>query len=438
MIRDELLTRPGTWQLELRAGTPQSIRDACRAAARERRGFIVQFPSRVTTPTIELAAYAGPVTKYNGRGMAGTGMAGLLQTDDDIGTHVTDNRSTNGDPRSLSDWMDVVLPFGSITKGTEYGTGPPNQVPGYWWMGLGGREIIDHVFALAQADVQIPVGWRVNPTGAMDFGYLDIMMNSEPVVIVQPGASATRRAGQLTAMPGDITRYNLDGSLIAQKVVAYGSGFGDGIPTATATASTTVAYGADAAALNAIHPIQAAGTEQTELQNQADEAVARVSKPIETFEVRTFQPNVRQDVEPGDVVFVYAPTQNVLGEERGEDGIPALDQAIVDGRVVIPKRVRVTSMRTESVDGEAFWLFDSPTATWAIDLTPYVITRTGESRWSVTSDLGVAGIAGLQSPNRLDITTDPNPNPPPPVAPPIYNPGPSDTNPQGLELGYSY
>ncbi len=426
--RTELLTRPGSFDLSLKAGCPQSIRRQLRAAADNRDGFVVQFATCTPAPDLSFATYTGVVAEYNDRAVSGFGLPGLLQTDDNIGRHVDNNRTHDGTGQTIEEWIDLVLPFAGITKGTEFPTLNAN-VPGFWWMGLGARELLDHVIYLGQASIgNVALAWRVNPNGTFDWGRTDSLFVDDPTVMILADPSPSRGGGKVRVMRGQIDRYSLNARQVAENVYVYGSGFGDDIPVFTATAASVPAYGLDGAAAKATFTVQAGGTDDSELQDQADDVITRASEPIETFDVNVEDSTARLRTEPGDVVYVYDEALPIVGD--GSDMVEA------DGRLVNARRVRVTGMRTDSIDGEGFWLYDSRTSSWT-DLTPWVLTGSGRSRWTVTTDLGPGGIAGLRSPNRLDITTDPNPNPPPPLPDPGLVGGPG-TNPGGYEIGRSY
>jgi hypothetical protein len=149
----------GDFSLELRPETPKSIRDAVRSATLDRSGYVCTFNTPTTTPTLAAALSVGWLTQRTGiYRFGGIDLAGVLQSNDNLGEHVT--KQTAYAAQTLSAWFDDLLPFGGITKGTVTNTGTSPAL--VHKLGLGLREMIDYVCAQAGAV------WRVNTDGTID------------------------------------------------------------------------------------------------------------------------------------------------------------------------------------------------------------------------------------------------------------------------------
>lgn len=383
----EGLMQVGDFTLGLRPETPQTIRQAIRIATRARSGYVATFDTPTDSPTLDAALSVGWLTKRTGRyQFAGIDLAGVLQSNGNLGKHVTSNTAYAA--QTLSAWFDDLLPFGGITKGTVTNTGTSPALT--WPMGLGLREMIDYVCAQAGAV------WRLNTDGTIDAAAPDTLFGTSPSVLVSDSETTEITSGSLSGIRGRVGGILEDSSQLAKRTIGYGEGFGDDIEVASTTSSGTIMVGIDGNSLQTDRPIDLQSSTGTELTSLTAAAAARFAEPRDAFAVFGETSGVRDRISPGDPIYVYDLDADVYGD----------DLVSFSGEAIRPLLVRVTGMTWETHRGQGVWLYLPADDAWT-DLTPWMPQSDGPEsapfELTVTTDLGAGDIVKIIGPDRLGV-----------------------------------
>lgn len=395
----EILQRAGSWSMSLRPSTSSNKRDEVRSAVLNRDGFVCVFLAEPVIPSLATAVYTGVLMARDGVfNFSGVGLAGLLQTDNDLGKHITANVTTSS--QSLSAWFDDLLPYGGLTKGTVTTAGLSN-VAETQPMGLGLREMIDLVCAGAGAE------WRVNPDGTIDAAVESTLYTSTPEVIVMRDPGSETPGGPLRGVNGFVDQLLEDGSQITTRAIGYGEGNGTQIEVATST-NSTVARGLDGNAVQIDRPIDLPSSSGTELSSLTSAAAAKYGAIRRVFSIQTQTPNIRQHVAPGDHVYVFDQLANITDTSNTVQ---------FAGEVVFPLEVSVHEITWEVTEGMGVFLYrPNETQPWT-DLSDDVVMGSPVASWRVGSDRGPGASVSSLGAKRFFV------GPPPPVAPPASGGG---------------
>jgi hypothetical protein len=388
MIVTEGLMEVGEFGIDLHPEATKSVRDEVRDATLSLDGFIAVFDAPTSVPTLEAALYVGKLTQRTGRySFRGTGLAGILQDNNNLGKHVTTNTAYAS--QSLSDWYSDLLPFGGITKGTVTTTGL-SSVAATWYMGLGLREMIDFVTSSAGAV------WTINTEGEMSAAAPGTLFGDTPSVIVMPDPT-TELGGDLAGVQGEVVGLLEDASQVTKRMIGYGAGTSDSIEVSTSTNSGTLARGLDGNALQIDRTIDLANSEGSELTALTAAAAGRYDEPRRAFMVRTNSSSIRSRVAPGDPEYVYDLDADIVGD----------DLVTFAGQPIRPLLVRVQRIIWNTHRGQGVWLYRPNESNPWTDLTNSVPERDGAdtalAEWYVSTDLGAADLIKTVSPDRVTV-----------------------------------
>jgi hypothetical protein len=394
----ETLMAPGSWSLSLRRDAVGSRAWLAMRAALAGYdpvgnrwvpagdGYVAVFPTqRTSTPaSFAGARYVGHLLSASGpTGFAGEGLPSLLNRSNGYGVIATSTTSYSS--RSLSAWLDAVLPVNGLTKGAVSTAGLSNA-SGRWVAGQGARELLAEVCgAVGGAE------WRVNPDGTVDAAATGALFRSGQVV-VSPSPAAT--LGFPRGVDGSVLAYSIDCGTVASRTVVAGDGDGDGMTVAVADAATPVVYGLGGAAATVAALVDAPGADSAESAALASAQLAIRTSTRDSYRLAVRDLHVWEFVDAGDSVWVWAP-------DAGVDGGPAVAW---QGQTIRPQLKRVHSMSGPVPAAWSVWLFRSSVGEW-VDLTSWVEWESGDVFATVGQGVGPVAWARESGAAWLGVTS---------------------------------
>jgi len=420
-ISETEMSNGDTWSLELTDSAPyDGVRDRLTESVRQLDGFVCVFDTSTDYPTTDAALWTGRIMQRRGAyGYAGTNLASLLQTSDDLGRHAWGSSpriaaATTYQTWTLATWIDLIFAgdTNGITEGTITTTGL-SSFASWWILGLGGIEIIQAGCAMAGGAV-----WRIDPSGELTAGPRATIFPTatNPEVIVTQDVSVGDQS--LRGVRGGVTALVEDASQITSQVIAVGAGSGLNLRL-DVSATQNVARGFDGAYATIRRLVDANQTDDaTALATIADTALAGFSEVTKTYEVTAFDP-IRAHVKPGDTVYVFDPVLDVSGVADIE----------YNGQSIRPVGTIVRSMSWETHSDQGVWLYrpgEAAVDQWT-DLTKYVLHSDAPATRMVVGDLDVP-VVTIDGPEAYEVRRS-GPLFPPGADVEIGNDGPSDTIP---------
>ena len=374
---------PGSWSLSLdpdraREGVWRRMGDAIGTygAATDKwttnlDGYVAVFsePVRTSTPNIENATYVGQMLSASGRAtFAGEGIAALWNRRNGIG--LVNNVASTTNSRTLSQWMDYVLPFNGLTKGTVTMTGLSSW-SGKFQLGQGARELMAEVCnGVGGAD------WRINHDWTVDAGPEGSLHRNGEVIITTGDVSST---GSIRGIQGSVIGFELDASNTAERVHVAPAGDGEALQLDTTTAGSARGYTPTGVAAQFHVAIDAPNVEPADAGTYGASVLGLRAAPRDAFRVRVADPHVFWYVDEGDTVYLYD-HHNFI-----DDGNPIA----YAGGVVRPQIKRVHSMAGPVPNTASVWLFEPNADQWT-DLTDAVIFDRGDTFLTVGQGRGPA------------------------------------------------
>jgi hypothetical protein len=377
----ETLMAPGAWSLSLRSGAVGStewlaLRESLASydAANDRwlprlDGFVAVFPTAMPGKPTSLAGarYVGVLLEASGAtGFGGEGLAALWNRSNGYG--LIASTTTTYTSRSLSAWLDVVLPANGLTKGSVTLTGLSNA-SGVWTVGQGARELL--------AEVCGAVGggeWRINPTGSVDAAATGALFRSGRVVVTPDPAQSL---GYPAGVDGSALGFALDCGAVASRVVVAGNGDGAAMTVATASAGSTVAYGLTGAAATVSAVVDAPSADSAATSALATSQLAIRTSPRDAYRLAIRDLHAWESIAAGDSVFVWDPDAGV------GDGAPITWQ----GQTIRPQLKRVQSLSGPVPSTWSVWLWRSSVDEW-VDLTSWIEWESGDIFATVGQGVG--------------------------------------------------
>lgn len=380
----------GDFSLALRSDAPRSIRNAVRDGQEDRTGYVVVFDTDTPVPTLSTSMYVGCLTKRVGRyQFEGMGLAGLLQSNDNLGGHEITN--TEYASQNLSDWYTDLLPYNGITKGTVTTTGL-TSVAATHYMGLGLREMIDYVTAVAGGV------WRLNTDATLDAATPDNLFGTTPSVLISAELSTEVGGSGLTGIRGGITGLLIDSSQYCRRVIGYGAGLSTGIDIDTATSLSPIGANIAGGSLLIDRPLDLPDKNGTALQDTVDEALARFEEPLRSFAVDGVTSGVRSKIAPGDPVYVY---------DQEVDIYDSTVELTFAGEHIQPFGARVYRMEWTPHRGQSVFLYLPASGEWT-NLSPYMAFSSGPEqstfRLTVSNGLGTGDMVKVFGPDRVVVS----------------------------------
>ena len=434
-VTETEMSNGDTWSLELVDSTPYgSVRDRLTESVRQLDGYICVFDTSTDYPTTDAALWTGRIMQRRGAyGYAGTNLASLIQTSDDLGRHAYGSvprtaAATTYQTWTLATWINEVLGtnYNGITKGTITTTGL-SSFASWWILGLGGIEIIQAACAMAGGAV-----WRIDPSGELTAGPRATIFPTatSPEVIVTQDVSVGDQS--LRGVRGGVTALVEDSSQITSQVIAVGAGSGLNLRL-DVSATQNVARGFDGAYATIRRLVDANQTDDaTALATIADTALAGFSEVTKTYEVTAFDP-IRAHVKPGDTIYVYDPVLDV----NNVDAVGIIPSGVADieynGQSIRPVGTIVRSMSWETHSDQGVWLYrpgEAAVDQWT-DLTRYVVHSEAPETRMVVGDLDVPTVT-IAGPEAYEVRRS-GPLFPPGADVEIGNDGPSDTIPDDAD-----
>lgn len=376
MTVTQRLMAPGSFRVSLRPETPNELLRQIQLL-----DHLIILPGALSDATVAAPAdviaqaksvgYTGVVTGKPSRlTFEGYDLSWWLGTPDGLGGLILDQ---SGSALNLTAWIDKVLPSNGITKGTI------TNVGGDWTAVLTGlvtpREAIDTICDVFDAE------WRIRADGTLDAGGEGDLFETTPKVIVTRDAGGIEDDG-IRGIEGGVlsVSMNADGITSGTLVVGEGQGvsitFGGAGPlTPDGVRWSTFAGGTP----NMTRLINAPSMESTDLTKQAGKVLAQFNAVRKDVQVSSSTPSVFRFVKPGDSVWVYDADSGL---------IDSANQVRWRGQIIQPEKLRVSSLTWPVMQGMGVYARLSTSPVTVLDLSPWVQSESGETRWEVASLLG--------------------------------------------------
>lgn len=350
--------QPGSWDIQLSPQTPRSILTQLTELGTI---HVTQAP---IPPENQTSANVLAVARYSGIylggdsafRLGGQGLLYYLGGDAHAGDPiVTDDLVFSG--VSLSSALSTLLPAGSpILPGTIDTTGLSTITVTI--RGASRRQ------ALAQLCSMAGALFKIRPDG-----YVDASLNpfkTTPIVCVTKDASSwlgTPAGMEVAAVTvgKDATQYASDVVVIAQ------TGDGEAFPTATAAATDTYKdlFGNYVVFTKVVN----APTTPDASASAAAAGTLNLSTVRTKLAVAARSSDVRKWVTPGDLLYVYAPLEGVVGTS----------QVMFNGEAIAPATVQVQALSWPVTRQHGVYYRKSSGS--IVDLTPYVVFEEDTDTW---------------------------------------------------------
>lgn len=345
----------GSWDLQLKAGTPKSVRDEIQPFY-----HVLILPAsagngRLTSAAVLAGAlYNGVVTQTPGRSLkiGGFGLAWWMEH------YLLDEGNAVGpSTASLSLWIDNIRPPG-ITLGTV--TSPGGTLPGvYQWVSSrAGIQAVCDGFG---------VEWRVNPDFTLDAGGITDLYGSTPTAITTPGGGGGGDHGIVGLE--SVVDAGFDYSDYATKIIVMGPG-GRGIagghdavfcnPTGNPLITHRFVETNDAP------PGAETTTAATILAREGSQAGREVNVSAHRY-------GLTRQVKAGESMFIYDPEFSLFD---------TANQQQYQGRTVYPLEARILGVRWPVQPGMTVLVRDYSGGFF--DLTDYVELEEGDATLEVS------------------------------------------------------
>lgn len=385
MIR-EAFTAPGDWALGYHPDTPDAIRDLFDL---DDHGFahIVVTDTHLDAHTVTAAGlctaatYRGVLRTHSTRAaherrtptIGGAGLAILLGDEDSKGNNFENTGTAASYPfwngPTNNSWLKaafdranglaagtVPTPAASPTRNLEFEAGDT------------ARKVLDTAGSIFGGTYRY---WRVNPDGTIDVGTRAAIWASGEVVVI-PGAAG--RDGTLYGINPTGFGHDRDVEDWSSAVRVNPSGVTE---TGTATIGSNPYYDGATSSRGALTMRRYISSDSPASAGAAaDIAATQLGRFDETrreLKITTDEYSLGAVVEPGDEIYVYDPTQDLLD---------LTNQVHYLGDVIFPLAIRVEAIRWPFRDGMGAYLLTGATPT-VTDITPYVVPEDSDAEIEV-------------------------------------------------------
>lgn len=370
MITEKLMAAGG-WSVKLKESTPQSVLDELDLDTRafsliaitpgrlEVGALSAYTPASVRAVARYVGVYRSQPDKFT---IEGASLAILLGDENGKGPFLTTGYSRSAG--TLSQWIGDILtgnPNG-ISSGTITNTGT-TQTAQYQYVTV--RQALDAICLATSAS------WRINPTLTLDAASAGTLFVSTPTVMAMRGGNGTDpniigiRAIEFDA-GGDVEDYATAVIVIAR---------GTGAPSVVTNTLLGIQYYApDGATIDMARLLDSSNITPTDASNIGANEVGKTRYVRRTLSIVTDDYDIRGKVAPGDLMYVYDPT---------EDGLSSTSLVQFRGNDTYPAAMRVYGYEWPVLSGMGVYLLTSESSSRIIDLTDWVIPEDGMTRIEV-------------------------------------------------------
>jgi hypothetical protein len=375
----ERIMRAGSFQIDLKPGTPESVRSVVRAA-------IGQDPDGTSTPThghivitvarlpLDLVAapggiYTGRLIKQDGiNSFSGVGLSGWMGVNGQTSPRIKTRTSA---ARDAEDIVTISLANG-LTAGTITPTGGATVQESEFGM-------VTYSERLSAMARQLGHEWHVNTAGQLNVADVaDLYPTTPAVMFTDLSTQLASVAGGVRLIDSDALRPKIDATQRASMTRAV---LALDPPSSVETSAATVAYDLDgnAAVLHRhIDHLDGTSTTGTAL---AAKVQARWADPVSDFKISVNGDRWRLFVKPGELCWAYFPTA----------GIRDITNIVHIGDTTFPRLLRIQQVDWAPSEGDGVYFVPAPGQGNTVDLSDWFEPGQGGSV-SVGVDNGEADI----------------------------------------------
>ena len=363
----ERMMRAGSFTIDLKPETPESVRSVIRAAVGQdadgtsspTHGHFVVTVARLPVDSVTAPGgiYTGRLVAQEGRNsFSGVGLAGWLGVNGQTGPRVKTRTAAARDAQAI---VSISLANG-ITAGTITPAGGPTVQESEFGM-------VTYSERLSAMARQLGHEWHVNAAGQLN------VADAADLYPVTPAVMFTDMTKQLASVDGGIRLVDSDARApkiqAGQRASVTRAVLTLEPPTTVDTAAATVAYDIDGnvAALHR-HIDHLDGTATTGAAIAA-EVQGRFGSPEADFGVRVNGDRWRLFVNPGELCYAYFPTA----------GIRDITNLVDIGGTTFPRLLRIQQVDWSPSEGDGVYFVPAPGQGDTIDLSDWFVPGTGGS-----------------------------------------------------------
>jgi hypothetical protein len=363
----ERIMRAGSFQIDLKPGTPESVRSVIRSA-------IGQDPDGTSTPThghivitvarLPVSLVAAPGGIYTGRlikqdglnSFSGVGLSGWMGVNGQTSPRVKTRTSA---ARDADDIVTISLANG-LTAGTITPTGGATVQESEFGM-------VTYSERLSAMARQLGHEWHVNVLGELNVADVDDLYPTVPAVMFTDlTAQLSSISGGVRVVDSDARQPKIDATQrasITRAVLTLDP------PTSVETAAATVAYDLDgnAAVLHRhIDHLDGTSTTGTAL---AAKVQTRWADPTADFSISINGDRWRLFVNPGELCWAYFPSA----------GIRDISNIVHVGDTTFPRLLRIQQVDWSPSEGDGVYFVPAPGQGDTLDLSDWFVPGDGGS-----------------------------------------------------------
>jgi hypothetical protein len=359
--------RAGSFQIDLKPGTPESVRSVIRSA-------LGQNPDGTSTPThghivvtvarLPLSVVSAPGGIYTGRlvkqeginSFAGVGLSGWMGVNGQASPRIVTRRSFSWKAKDI-----VTL---SIANGITPGTITPFGGGSVQESHFGMVTYVERLSAMAR---QIGFEWHVNELGQLNLADVDDLYPTVPAVMfTDQTAQLSSISGGVRVVGSNARQPKIDA---AQRASLTRAVLTLDPPTSVQTSPATVAYdlNGNAAVLHRhIDHLDGTSTTGTAL---AAKVQARWADPTSDFSITVNGDRWRLFVKPGELCYAYFPTA----------GIRDISNLVHVGDATFPRLLRIQQVDWSPSEGDGVYFVPAPGQGDTVDLSDWFVPGQGGS-----------------------------------------------------------
>jgi hypothetical protein len=363
----ERIMRAGSFQLDLKPGTPESVRSIVRAALGQdpdgtsspTHGHIVVTVARLPIDSVTAPGgiYTGRLLKQEGLNrFSGVGLSGWMGVNGQTSPRIKTRTAAARDAENI---VNISLANG-LTAGTITPSGGPTVQESEFGM-------VTYVERLSAMARQLGHEWHVNAAGQLNVADVGDLYPTVPSVMFTNLASQlSSSAGGIRLVDADAVSPKIDATQRASNTRAI---LALNPPESVETSQTTVAYDLDGnAAVLDRHIDHLDGTSTTG-SALAAKVQSRWSDPTADFSISVNGDRWRSFVNPGELCYAYFPNS----------GIRDISNIVHIGDTTFPRLLRIQQVDWAPSEGDGVYFVPAPGQGATVDLSDWFVPGLGGS-----------------------------------------------------------
>ena len=363
----ERIMRAGSFQIDLRPSTPESVRSVIRLALGQNadgtssptHGHIVVTVARlpVSLVTAPGGIYTGRLLKQEGtNSFSGIGLSGWMGANAQTSPRV---KTRTAAARDAEDIVTISLANG-LTAGTITPTGGATVQESEFGM-------VTYSERLSAMARQLGHEWHVNASGQLNVADVaDLYPTTPSVMFTDQTAQLSSVAGGLRLIDSDTRRPKIDATQrasITRAILALDP------PSSVETSIATVAYDLDGNAAELHRHIDHLDGTSTTGTALAAKVQARWADPTADFDISVNGDRWRLFVNPGELCYSYFPTA----------GIRDISTIVNLNNATFPRLLRIQQVDWAPSEGDGVYFVPAPGQGDTIDLSDWFVPGDGGS-----------------------------------------------------------